>query len=130
MTYCKDNVNNEIAYFYKVIKNMNTKEKIEQNRIQNYELPLDKILCDSFYVEDDIEKRLSDKNLLDWIDFVENQKLHKALKNLPIEDQVLLSYIMKECRTQKELSCHYNTTQQNLSKKLSKILLNLKKFLK
>ena len=40
----RDNIKNEIAYFYTVIKNMDTRGKIEQSEIDEHELQIDDIL--------------------------------------------------------------------------------------
>ena len=39
-----ENIKNELAYFYKVIKNMDIKDNIKQSKINEHETPLDEIL--------------------------------------------------------------------------------------
>ena len=46
-----NNIKNELAYFYKVVKNMDIKDSIKQSQINEYETPLDEILCEQFSVE-------------------------------------------------------------------------------
>ena len=66
------NIKNEIAYFNKVLKNMDIKQSIKDSKINNNETVFeDKYFCDS--------------NLLGWIELIENTALHKAIKNLSIE---------------------------------------------
>ncbi len=89
------NVKNELAYFYAVIKNMDKKDLIKQSKINKYEISLDEILYDQFSITEDMDKHLEEQNLLNWIESIENPKLYEAVKNLSIDDQVFLSYIIK-----------------------------------
>lgn len=72
---------------------------------------------------------LEEQNLLGWIELMENPKLYKAVKRLSIEEQIFISYIVKEGRTQRELSAIYNISHQNISKKFGKIIKKLSKHL-
>lgn len=116
------NVKNELAYFYAVIKNMDKKDLIKQSKINKYEISLDEFLYDRFSITEDMDKHLEEQNLLNWIESIENPKLYEAVKNLSIDDQVFLSYIIKECRTQKELALEYKVNQTSIGNKLNKIL--------
>ena len=98
-----EDIKNEIAYFYKVIRHMDIKDSIKQSKINGHKTPLDEILYDQFSVGENMEKHLEERNLLGWIELIENQKLYKAVKSLSIEDQIFISYIVKEGRTQREL---------------------------
>ena len=123
------NIRDELAYFYKVIKNMDKKDFIKQSKINEYERSLDEILYNQIPIDENMDKHLEEQNLLGWIELIENSKLYEAIKNLSIEDQVLLSYIIKECKTQRELSITYKTAHQNISKKFDKIIKKLKQYL-
>ena len=122
-----ENIKNELAYFYKVIKNMDIKDNIKQSKINEHETPLDEILYDQFSVGENLDKHLEERNLLGWIELIENSKLYEAVKNLSIEDQIFISYIVKEGRTQRELSTMYKIAHQNISKKFEKIIKKLSK---
>ena len=122
----RDNIKNEIAYFYTVIKNMNTKDNIKQSKINEHELPLDEIIYDNFSDHFNMDKQIAEQSLLGWIDLIENENLHKAVKSLSIEDQIFISYIVKECKTQRDLACIYEIKQKNISKKINKILNKIK----
>ena len=124
-----ENIKNELAYFYKVIKNLDIKDSIKQSKINGHETPLDEILYDQFSVDENLDKHLEERNLLGWIELIENQKLYKAVKNLSIEDQIFISYIVKEGRTQRELSTMYKIAHQNISKKFEKIIKKLSQHL-
>ena len=126
MSRRRNNIKNELAYFYKVIKNMNIKDSIKQSKINEHETPLDEILCEQFFVDENMDKHLEEKNLLGWIELIENQKLYEAVKNLSIEDQIFISYIVKEGRTQRELSRTYGVAQKNISKRFNRVIEKIK----
>ena len=127
MSRCRDNIKNELAYFYKVVKNMDIKDSIKQSQINEYETPLDEILCEQFFVDENMDKHLEEKNLLGWIELIENPKLYEAVKELSIEDQIFISYIIKEGLTQRELSIMYGLTQQDISYKFNKLIHSINK---
>ena len=108
----RENIKNELAYFYKVIKNMNIKDNIKQSKINEHETPLDEILYNQFSASETMDKHLEEQNLLGWIELIENQKLYEVVKGLSIEDQIFISYIVKEGRTQRELSRIYGVAQK------------------
>lgn len=121
-----DNIKNEIAHFNKVIKNMDLKESIKSLKINEYEIPIEEVMYDTFSSEFDVDKQLFQTSLLGWIELVENENLHKALKSLPIEDQIFISYIVKECKTQQELASKYGINQSSVKNRFDKILRVLK----
>lgn len=123
-------IKSEMAYFYTVIKNMDKKDSIKNSKIQEHEVSIEDVLYDKESENADIEKQVFEENLLGWIELIENEKLHKAIKNLSIEDQIFISYIVKECKTQRELAEVYKMAQQNVSKKFSKIIEKLRKILR
>ena len=125
----RENIKNELAYFYKVIKNMNIEDNIKQSKINEHEMPINEILYDQFSVGENMDKHLEERNLLGWIELIENPKLYEAVKNLPIEDQIFISYIVKGGLKQRELSIMYELTQQGISHKFNKIIVNINKFL-
>ena len=106
-----ENIKNELAYFYKVIKNMDIEDNIKQSKINEHETPLDKILYDQFSVDENLDKHLKEKTLLGWIELIENLKLYEAVKSLSVEDQIFISYIVKEYKAQSETSYFYNLSQ-------------------
>ena len=124
-----ENIKNELAYFYKVIKNLDIKDSIKQSKINGHETPLDEILYDQFSVDENLDKHLEEKTLLGWIELIENPKLYEAVKNLSIDDQIFISYIVKEGQTQRELSTMYKIAHQNISKKFEKIIKKLSQHL-
>ena len=126
----RDNIKNEIAYFYTVIKNMDTKDTIKKSKIKEYEILIEEIIYDNFSDDFDVDKQTAEQSLLGWIELIENEDLHKAVKSLSIEDQIFISYIVKECRTQRELFDMYNIAQQNISKRFNNIIKKLRQFMK
>ena len=121
-----DNIKNEIAYFHKVIKNMDLKDNIKSSKINECEIPIEEVMYDTFSSEFDVDKQLFQTSLLGWIELVENENLHKALKSLSIEDQIFISYIVKECKTQQELASKYRINQSSVKNRFDKILRILK----
>ena len=117
-------------YFKAVVRNMNSRDKDKWHKINKYEFSLSEVLYDNFCDSSNFDKELAEQTLLGWIELIENHKLYKALKDLPIEDQIFISYIVKECRTQKELACNYNIAHQNISKRFNKILDRLRSLIK
>ena len=89
-------------------------------------MPLDEILYDQFSVGENMDKLLEERNLLGWIELIENQKLYEAVKSLSVEDQTFISYIVKECKTQSEISYFYNLSQSQVCCRFNKILRILK----
>ncbi len=55
------------------------------------------VIYDNFSDDFDVNKQFQDKNLLGWIELIENENLHKAeaVKSLTIEEQIFISYIVK-----------------------------------
>ena len=120
-----ENIKNELAYFYKVIKNLDIKDSIKQSKINGHETPLDEILYDQFSVDENLDKHLEERNLLGWIELIENPKLYEAVKNLSIEDQIFISYIVKEGRTQREMENIYKVDHRNIGRKFNNIIKEL-----
>ena len=102
------------------------KDNIKQSKINEHETPLDEILYDQFSVDENLDKHLEEQNLLGWIELIENQKLYEAVKSLSVEDQIFISYIVKEGRTQRELSRTYGVAQKNISKRFNRVIEKIK----
>ena len=125
----QNNINDKIAYFYTVIKNMDIKDGIKQSKINDHEVSVDEVLYDNFSDNFDVDKQLVEQSLLGWIDLIENENLHKAVKSLSIEDQIFISYIVKECRTHRELAQIYKIDHRTVGRKFVKIIKKLKHIL-
>ena len=121
----RNDIKNEIAYFRKVIKNMEIKESIKHSKIKDKEVLTD-IIQDIYSKSDEY---FCENGLLDWIELIENPNLYKAIKSLSIEDQTLLSYIFYKGKTQIEVAKIYNITHQNISYKINKIITKIKKYI-
>ena len=120
-------IKNRDAYFKSVLKNMNLKENIKQSEIEDNEIFVeDPSICSDFLDNFDLYKELADLNLLGWIDMIEDQKLHAAVKSLPIEEQTLLSYIFEKEMTQRELEKIYKMKHQSICERIDKIINKLK----
>lgn len=119
-------IKSEMAYFYTVIKNMDKKDALKQSKVKEHEVSIEDVIYDKESENIDIEKQAFEENLLGWIELIENEKLHKAIKNLSIEDQIFISYIVRECKTQQELASKYGINQSSVRNKFNKILRILK----
>lgn len=120
-----DNIKNEIAYFYTVIKNMDMKESIKRSKINDNEV-LTNIIQDIYSTSDEY---FCENSLLDWIELIENPNLHKAIKSLSIKEQTLLSYIFYKEKTQSEVAKIYNMSQSAISQKLNSIMYKIRLFI-
>jgi len=120
-------INDEISYFNTVVRNMNTDDLRKQTRISKREISLESEVYENMPDNFDLDEKISDDTLTGWIDLIENEKLHKAVKSLPIEDQVFISYIVKERRTQRELEGIYNVDQSVICRRFERIIKNIKK---
>ncbi len=121
------NINDELSYFNAVIRNMNTDDLRRKNRINKKEISIESEKVENMPDNFDIDEKISDDTLTGWIELIENEKLHKAVKSLPVEDQIFISYIVKERRTQVELQNIYGIDQSNISRRFDKIIKNIKK---
>lgn len=119
-------IKNELAYFKKVVRNMDLKDRIKQSHVGDHEIFLDEILYDNLSENHDPDSKLTGQGLLGWIESMENQELYDAVKKLSAEDQIFISYIFKECKTQRELAKIYNVSQSKISVKINKLFKNLK----
>ena len=123
----RNDIKNEMAYFNKVTQNMDCKEKIKQDKIEDNEIFVEYPSVSSDFLADfDLEKEITDLNLLAWIDMIENPKLHAAVKSLSLDEQTLLSYIFEKKKTQRDLEKTYKIKQRNICNKINKIICKLK----
>lgn len=123
------NIKDEMSYFNKVKKNMDCKEKIKQSEVEKNEISIeDWPICNDFIDNFDLDKEFAARNLLGWIDMIEDQKLHAAVKSLPIEEQTLLSYIFEKEMTQRELEKIYNLDQSVICRRYNKTIKFIKGF--
>jgi len=129
MGNCPKDIQNEVAYFYAVVKNMDLKDNIKQSKIAKHEISLSEVVFDYFSDMPNVDKQLSEKNSIEWIELIENDDLRDAACKLSTDEKILLHYVFYEKRTQSELSKVYNIAQQNVSKRISKLLKKIKIFL-
>jgi len=106
---------------------MNAKDRIKLSKIKEREVALESEVYENMPDNFDLDEKISDDTLTGWIDLIENEKLHKAIKRLSVEDQIFISYIVKEKRTQVELQNIYGIDQSNISRRFNKIIKNIKK---
>ena len=119
-------IRNELAYFYTVIKKWDLKDKVKQSEIEKHEISFEVLLNENLSDAFNLEQDLAEQGLLSWIDLVESDNLYAALKELSVEDQVFLSLIVKEGKTQRELAKVYNIAQKNICKNFNNIIMKIK----
>ena len=120
-------IKNEIAYFKKVVSNMDKKDFLKRIEIKNHEISLTEL--DPSHKTGNDFKFYQSKNLYDWIDNIQNEALHKALQNLSKEEKVLLSYVFYKDKTQTEIARIYNVSQPRINQKITKLIGKIKLFL-
>lgn len=118
-------IKSKVAYFNRVVQNMNNKDIGKSININEFEELSNEIenIC---YQADEYFKG---NDLLEWIELVENADLHTAIKSLNVDEQTLLSYIFYKEKTQSEVAEIYNVTRLAISKNISKILNKMKRLL-
>ena len=122
-----NHIKNRDAYFKTVLKNMKLKENIRRIEIEDNEIFVeDPSICSDFLADFDLDKELTDLDLLAWIDMIEDQTLHAAVKNLSLDEQTLLSYIFEKGVTQRDLAKIYKIRQQSICERIDKIINKLK----
>lgn len=122
-------IKNETAYFYAVVNRMDKDDDIKAAKIQDHEILVKEVIYNNFSDPTDMEYQLFQSGLLGWIELIENEKLYNAIKDLKMEDQILISHVIKECKTWQELAFDYGITQANVKNRFNKIIRILKTLL-
>ena len=118
----KPKIQNKTAYFNKAVKNMDNDDYENQNKIDSHEIILERLKYENLGDPSDYEQQIYNQQFLGWIELLENTKLYEAVKSLSIEDQIFISYIIKEKRTGRELEEIYHIKHQNICKKYNKLI--------
>lgn len=122
-------VKNEMAYFKKVVRNMDLddikSEKKHTNNDIHYEEFLDENSTDIFQIMTESKY----KGSLSWIDLIQNEKLHRAIEKLTEEEKYLITLLFYENRTQKELSKLYEVHESTMFYKINKIIRKIKRYM-
>ena len=75
----------------------------------------------------DIDEELASRTMIGWIELIHNEALCEIVKSLPLDDQIFISYIFKEGKTQCELAKIFNISQVVISQKFNAIMNKIKK---
>ena len=114
-------IKNEIAYFRKVVENMDLddikKEKKHNENNVHYDEFLDENGGKIFQIV--AESKYQDN--LHWIDLIENEKLYKAIEFLSDEEKYFITILFYENRTQKELAKIYQLKESTVFYKTKKL---------
>lgn len=104
------------AYYYKVVKRMDIDDFRAQMKTKEHECIFDENKHDEHF-----EETYFDRNLTGWIELIENPKLYKAVKDLPAEDQIFISYIVKEGKTHRDLGIIYELNHRTIGRRFEQI---------
>lgn len=122
-------VKDKIAYFNRVVKNMDLddikREKKHTDNNIHYEEFLDENSTDIFQIMTENKY----KGSLSWIDLIQNEKLHRAIEKLSEEEKYFITLLFYENRTQKELADFYNVKQPAIHHRINKITRKIKFYL-
>lgn len=124
-----DNIRNEGAYFYTVVKNMDLKDNIKQSKIYKHEISIEEAVYDKKSDISDVDKQLFETDSIEWIEFIENEDLRNATCKLNTDEKILLHYVFYEEKTQSEIAEIYSIKHQTISYRLNKIIRKLKKYI-
>ena len=89
-------IQNKKAYFETIVNNMNIDDFRRQIRIYDKECQLEKEMYEKIGDKFDVEEEMADATLIGWIELIHNEALCEAVKSLPMDDQIFISYIFKE----------------------------------
>lgn len=122
----RNDIKNEMAYFYKSLKNMDIDDKKKQLRIDAYEVFIDELSKEYAMETVDIDEKITEESLLGWIEVIEDTSLYKAVKSLTEDEQRFISYIFQIGLTQRELRKIYKITQPAINLRFRNILKKIK----
>lgn len=80
-----------MAYFRKIVKRMDKKDELRDEEWNKLEPFLDEIYLDNRGNDCNIDEQMTNQNLLNWIDLLDNQILYNAVKSLSIDEQIFIS---------------------------------------
>lgn len=122
-----------IAYYRKVVRNSMINEFRQNANAGNHIVSVgdDLYSLTNGVKENDntIERQIEAKSPEDWLMFIENPKLHEALKHLSTDQLELLFLLDVKGYTQMELAAFYGIKHQSLSDRLQKIYKKIKNYL-
>lgn len=121
-------------YFSKLIHNSNINEYRQNDNAEKYITPVGDDLYEmdqddesEVKSEDSIERLLVMQNPQNWLLFMDNKELQKALKRLSPDDLEFIFLMHVKDYTQAEMAATYHKSQATISKHYKVILKKLKK---
>lgn len=121
-----------MAYYKCVVFNSLKNEYRQNDNAAKYIVPVGEELFESDQtVEFDylLEISISGRNPEDWLMFIENQQLFRALQKLNRQELVLVFLKFQKGYTQADLAEFYHLSQQAISKRQRAILKKIKNLL-
>ena len=122
-------IKNEIAYFKKVVENMNLDDIEKEKKHNENNIHYEEFLYEnsSQVFRRTVERKY--KGNLHWIDLIQNEKLYKAIECLSDEEKYFITLLFYENRTQKELAEIYEVHESTVFYKINKIIRKIKKYM-
>jgi len=122
-------VKNEMAYFKKVVRNMDLDDIKSEKKHTDNEIHYGEFLDENSKDIFQIMTESKYKGSLSWIDLIQNEKLHIAIEKLSEEEKYFITLLFYENRTQEELANFYNVKQPAVYHKINKIIRKIKFYL-
>lgn len=119
-------------YFNKVVTNMNNKDFIKFKMIHKTEFSIefndfDERLLKRPTTNDEFEEYSNNKDSLFWLEFLENKELYSALKNLRIQDLIILDLWIRQGYSQKEIAEIFDLTENAIKSRIHRIKLKIRR---
>lgn len=122
-------IENEITYFRKVVKNMDIDDIRKEKKHLDNDVHFSEFLFDNSSVFFETETDRKYRGILQWIDLIQNEKLYKAIEYLTDEEKYFISLLFYENKTQDELAEIYHINQSSVFYKINKILRKIKNYM-
>lgn len=123
------NIKNEMAYFNKVVKNMDLDDIEKEKKHANNNVHYEEFLFENSDLIFEIEIENKHSGRLRWIDLIQNEALHGAIEKLSDEEKYFITLLFYEEKTQKELAVICKISESTVFYKINKIMRKIKKYM-
>ena len=123
------NIKNEMAYFNKVVKNMDLDDIEKEKKHANNNVHYEEFLFDNSDLIFEIEIENKHSGRLRWIDLIQNEALHGAIERLSDEEKYFITLLFYEDMTQEELAKFYKVKQPAIYHRINKIIRKIKNYI-
>lgn len=123
------NIKNEMAYFNKVVKNMDLDDIEKEKKHANNNVHYEEFLFENSDLIFEIEIENKHSGRLCWIDLIQNEELHGAIEKLSDEEKYFITLLFYEDMTQEELAKFYKVKQPAIYHRINKIIRKIKNYI-